>query len=639
MNSKNKGTRKWYGILIAIVIFVLAGNAVIAEAKENGAGVNPYSQPVEEQTTEFYVNDFAGYFTEEQKNSIIEKAAQLEEETGGIQLVISTVNTWGKGRTGESYTHAMYNQYEIGEKSMGILITFSREEREILFETGKNMQIFITDAQINDLLDGVMGSFANDQIAEGLMLLQDDVIEEIRWAVPEDWQNQFTSTVKDESPTASEKSSNNSALIVMLLILAALLIILLIISYKLKRKLDSSETEKNKQKRKIDRLEAEIEESKKEAEFCLETAEKEAKKNEEGLNKQITEAWNKVNVLNTQYAILSAWYERAKVLHPELDSEIEIMIENEFKAKADEVDQEIQKCIDLAANPSHIVTFQKAIDAFEALDDNAKRYIKSDIKRLYEYLEKAINMKDELEKEEARRVATEASNKISCIMERCSTGNIETYEDLMSAYHIYERLTKLQKDVFPDAEMIKKLRNLISDANKDCEDVEAVNNAMEKVRRAINGIITADENDLDKLEKAHKAYKALSDRQKNYFDDELLSHLKKLIRQAEEDRDREERRRRERNHHNSYNSGLMHGSMGQNHSHMSTPPYRSSGNSHNTSNNSRPSGGSAVNRSTSRKSTSNRTGGSSTRRHTTTSNKVTTGRGGKGSGATIKRKI
>lgn len=55
MNSKNKGTRKWYGILIAIVIFVLAGNAVIAEAKENGAGVNPYSQPVEEQTTEFYV--------------------------------------------------------------------------------------------------------------------------------------------------------------------------------------------------------------------------------------------------------------------------------------------------------------------------------------------------------------------------------------------------------------------------------------------------------------------------------------------------------------------------------------------------------------------------------------------------------
>ena len=632
MNSKRKETRKLYGILIAIMIFVFAGNAVIAEAKEGNAGVNPYSQSVEEQTTEFYVNDFANLFTEEQKNSIIEKAAQLEEETGGIQVVITTVDTWGEGRTGESYTHAMYNQYEIGEKSMGILITFSKEEGEILFETGKNMQIFITDSQIDDLLDGVIETFRNGQIAEGLMLLQDDVIAEIRLAVPEDWHDQFTvSSIKSENSTAQEKFSNNSVLIRMLLILIIALVILVIIACRLKLKLDSSKTEKNKQKKKLDRAEADLENYKKEAQLFFESAEEDAKKKEENLNKQIAEAQNRIKDLEGRCAILSEWYERSKALHPELEHEIKLMIENEFKAMADEVDKKIQKCINLAANPCHIEIFQDAINTFEALDDNAKRYIKSDIKRLYEYLEKSINMKNEQEREEAKKVAIEANNRIRYIMDKCSIGNIETYEDLMEAFRIYDGLTKLQKSVFPDVGRIRKLQSLISDAKQDCKDVEATNNAMEKVRYAINGITSADENDLDKLEKAYKVYKSLSERQQSYFDYDLLNRLKKLIGQAEEDRDREERRRRER----SYNNDIMYGSLSHNHSPMNTPPHRASGYSHNST---RPSGGSSAKKSSSISSTSHRTSSISSSRPAS-SHKVTTGRGGKGSGNTIKRKI
>ena len=652
MNSKRKATRKWYGIFIAIIIFAFVGNVVITEAKEDDAGVNPYSQSVENQTAEFYVNDFANLFTEEQKNSIIEKATQLEEETGGIQVVISTVDTWGEGRTGESYTHAMYNQYEIGEKSMGVLITFSKEEGEILFETGKNMQIFITDSQIDDLLDGVMEVLRSGQIAEGLMLLQDSVIEEIRMSVPEDWHDQFTvSSIKSENSTAPEKPSNNSVLISMLLILIIALVILVIIACRLKLKLDSSELEKNKLKRKKERLETELENLKQDAKLSLECAEEKAKKKEESLNRNILAKESRIGILETQYEILSEWYERAKALYPKLDSEIEIMIENEFKDKAGEVDQKIQKCINLPANPCHIESFQNAINSFEALDDNAKRYINSDIKRLYELLEKSINMKSEQEREEAKEVAVEANNRIKSIMDKCSVGSIETYEDLMEAFRIYDGLTKLQKSVFPDVGRIRNLQSLISDAEQDCKDVEATNNAMEKVRYAISDITSADENDLDKLERAYKVYKSLSERQQSYFDYDLLNRLKKLIGQAEEDRDREERRRRER----SYNNDIMYGSLSHNHSPMNTPPHRSSGYSHNST---RPSGGSSVKKSSSISSTSHRTGSSSSTSHRTgsssstshrtssssssrpmSSHKATKGRGGKGSGNTIKRKI
>lgn len=626
MNSKRKETRKLYGILIAIMIFVFAGNAVIVEAKEEDAGVNPYAQSVEEQTTEFYVNDFANLFTEEQKNSIIEKAAQLEKETGGIQVVITTVDTWGEGRIGESYTHAMYNQYEIGEKSMGILITFSKEEGEILFETGKNMQIFITDAQINDLLDEEAMEALRTDIAEGLMLLQDDIIEEIRQTVPENWYDQFPSSesvASEELAVTPKQTSNNSIFIGMLVVLVLLIIILLIIAYKLKMNLDLSKSSQKKLQRKLDRLNNEFEEHKKEAKISLECAEKETEV-------KLKKMQEKLNILNTQYEVLSQWYERAKMLYPDIEAQIEIMIENEFKDKAAEVDKEIQKCINLEASPSHIETFQNAIRFFEALDDNAKRYITSDIKRLYKYFEKSISMKEQQEKEEAREIATSARVQIKCIMDRCSVGNIETYEDLKSAYNIYEKLSKLQKSVFPDAEMIRNLQKLILDAKMDCQDMEVANNAMKKIEDIVSGINSADMDNLDKLQKAHKLYKSLSDKQKSYFDNDLIDKLNKLIKQSEEDQEREARRMRDSN------ALIMSGSMRYGHTY--TPIIKTSGYSGTNRSSGGTKSGSSLSSSRPSNSSATRASSRSAASRPTTSHKVT-GRGGKGSGNTIKRKL
>lgn len=74
------------------------------------ANANSYDFSVREQTNEFYVNDFAGIFTEEQKQEMLNKAKELNDNYNGIQVVVTTVDSL-EGHEIENYAYAMYNQY------------------------------------------------------------------------------------------------------------------------------------------------------------------------------------------------------------------------------------------------------------------------------------------------------------------------------------------------------------------------------------------------------------------------------------------------------------------------------------------------------------------------------------------------
>lgn len=74
------------------------------------ANANLYDFSVKEQTNEFYVNDFAGIFTEEQKQEMLNKAKELNDNYNGIQVVVTTVDSL-EGHEIENYAYAMYNQY------------------------------------------------------------------------------------------------------------------------------------------------------------------------------------------------------------------------------------------------------------------------------------------------------------------------------------------------------------------------------------------------------------------------------------------------------------------------------------------------------------------------------------------------
>ena len=72
-------------IALAILIFVFSFFTLYSSANKE--------DNIPSHTSEFYVNDFANVFSSEQKNELVSKAKTFaEEQTDGVQIVITTVN-------------------------------------------------------------------------------------------------------------------------------------------------------------------------------------------------------------------------------------------------------------------------------------------------------------------------------------------------------------------------------------------------------------------------------------------------------------------------------------------------------------------------------------------------------------------
>lgn len=76
-------------------IFLIALFAILllAGCEEGEQRTSSYNLKVTEATESFYINDFAGIFTEEQKASMMDKAIDLDSDYAGIQVVITTVES------------------------------------------------------------------------------------------------------------------------------------------------------------------------------------------------------------------------------------------------------------------------------------------------------------------------------------------------------------------------------------------------------------------------------------------------------------------------------------------------------------------------------------------------------------------
>lgn len=120
---------------ICSLILSLVVLALVFTSTPVNAASSSYDFEVINATSDFYVNDFAGLFTDQQKADMMEMALALDKEYGGIQVVVTTVESLadctadGIARDIEQTSYAMYNQYGIGEDSMGILILFSTGDR------------------------------------------------------------------------------------------------------------------------------------------------------------------------------------------------------------------------------------------------------------------------------------------------------------------------------------------------------------------------------------------------------------------------------------------------------------------------------------------------------------------------------
>lgn len=628
-NSKRKSSRIAL-VMLLLMCMALFMSACGAPASSEGGGTS-YNMKVTDATSDFYVNDFAGLFTADQKETMMNKAINLDKDYDGIQVVVTTVDSLDgcvkekstfQSVNVETVAYSMFLQYGIGQDDMGILVLFSTGDREVRIETGKKMQTYITDGKSGQILDDYgMDYFRNDQFAEGLVAVQDAVISEIKAVVPQDWNpnpvkaeevtrgevvaptepavydkpaTETTNPVKDqativttENNTELEKSEGTGGMIMWIIvtifaILISILITAAVVSSKLsivRNQLDESEKELSNQKKKyegqigaLNAQHAEEMESQRrqmglQQERVLkmqsdasEQRIKELRELSESKDQQITkknkelfDKSKKIIELEKQLAVLQDKFTRAQKLHPDSDFELEVeqMIQGEFKQEAERIDGKIAECIDLPADKDRVDVLSKAIYSYDSTTPEVARYLTSDRTKLQKLLDDSNRLKSQYEKEQQKKRDRASAQRAYDDIKSMVTGitmkdTAESYRILSRAIERYNRLSPTEKQYFPDMELLRRLENTFKTVKSDYDNQNKAKSAESEVQRILGYMSSADENDREKLERAMRQYRNLSQAQTVYFSAELLRKLKRLIEEAEADhRRQEERRRRE----------------------------------------------------------------------------------------------
>lgn len=610
MKTQNNRKFSWHALTALSLIMALVSimfSALNLSTTAYAAGT--YDYEVTKATSDFYINDFAGLFTDQQKSDMMDKAVALDKDYAGIQVVVTTVEslkdcvTDGKEHDIAEVSYVMYNQYGIGKDDMGILILFSTGDRQVWMQTGYKMQTYITDSKSGQLLDDYgMDYFMNDQFAEGIVSLQNGTISEIKSRVPENW-NAPVVTPEPEKKTdnaavagtnnANKTNTNTSkkdngiggwlygifaAFVALIAGLGAAIKSLFTSKSKAAAQKEEDAKEFQKQKnsyeQKIATLKSESDENIRRAVNASEnswrtTMERQKRSFDEdisALNDTIQEKDQTIKKLEQEVKDVTGVlrqtnraleeykdkYERIKALYPNVDFEKEIheMIENEFRASAQKVDEKIAPCATLPADKDKISVFNEAIRTYTALGAEVQKYVTTDIQKLRSLYEESCSLKREYERAEKekrdRAAAQKAFEKIGAICQGISRGTHENYETLNRAYRIYTDLTRDEKGYYPNMEQIKTLESIRRTAEADMKDFNAAREAEKEVRNVVDRIYSAGEDDRDKLERALRYYRNLSSVQQGYFSQELVRKAKNLLEAAEEDHRRKEAERRRR---------------------------------------------------------------------------------------------
>lgn len=123
------------------------------------------------------VVDDAQIFTQSQLDGLRTKLYQFESETTN-QLVVLTIDNL-QGETIEGYALEVFNKNKLGQqgKDNGILILFSKFDREVRIEVGYGLESYITDAVASRIIRNTMiPRFKDEDYFEGIDLATDQII-------------------------------------------------------------------------------------------------------------------------------------------------------------------------------------------------------------------------------------------------------------------------------------------------------------------------------------------------------------------------------------------------------------------------------------------------------------------------------
>jgi len=124
------------------------------------------------------VTDKADIFTPEQLRNLQSKLTHFETETTN-QLVVLTINVL-EDETIEQYAYGVFNQNKLGQqdKDNGILILFSKNDREVRIEVGRGLESYITDVVASRIIRNTMiPRFKDEDYFGGIDMATDQIID------------------------------------------------------------------------------------------------------------------------------------------------------------------------------------------------------------------------------------------------------------------------------------------------------------------------------------------------------------------------------------------------------------------------------------------------------------------------------
>lgn len=441
---------KNFGVTFLALFLMLFQFSTIVFAKTN----------IPQATDELYVNDFANVLSDEEEKRLLDKAVTLAEESDGIQVVLSTVESLD-GNPIENYALEMYNQYKIGKDDMGLLILLSTGDRQIRIEVGKAMEAYINDSKAGRLMDEyAIPYLKEDKFNEGLINLQESLISEVTKSVAAD------SETSQVALTTSDNSIKEKPLKYMFYIFLFLDIIMLISIIYHRNKI--------KKQNIIEKELANSEESLKKEVSELKASIGRLKKEKENLLKNF-------EFLQDSYNTLKDRYRRAQVFYPDVDKKVSDMIQEELRKKnmaiAEGVDKTIEKVINLQPNKDIVPKLKNAIACYSSLSKEQKAFIKSDISKLEKLYNESVTLK-------RKKAASDALSAITGIIAGITVGKARHLSKLKEAKSIYENLDTGSREYF-DKSVLDRLNSLYRSAKRDKEEEEEEERRREEEERLI----------------------------------------------------------------------------------------------------------------------------------------------------------
>ena len=505
--------------LLAIAFVVIIGICNIAHAVT-----------IPDATSNFFVNDFAGIFSDEDIRVMMEKAIDLDQNYDGIQVVVVTVKTIGNEPL-EVYANKMYNKYGIGKNDMGVLLLVVTEDRLIRAETGDMMQTYIPDSLMAKIMnESAIPYLKENKFAEGMVSFQDATINMIKQKVVIEAKDTtdatiVTNVVVTDMPNVTvgankqtsdngtnniiSEEENNSSSSVLGIVLGSVvgfggMLTGFIFNRKGKKKLQETFENKiaqseadtqqltsnfNAMRRQLSEAKEDAAEKANQLEYYVKLADSNGKQIQE-LNVQLEDVREKYSQTQQELDACKKRLEQARLVCPGIDGQIDAWIVEQQKQAdmrtASEYDSYVEENKMLAVTMYSASAFRELLDRYNALTDEQKKYVKTDIGMITSNYEECVRLKQEYDAQMAYEAEMREAEALKSQIESELTHNIVPERDycdkLQRLMRKYNGLSNAVQGIFAIT-LINQFRRHIEEANLATEAEEQRRYEEEQRRR------------------------------------------------------------------------------------------------------------------------------------------------------------